>query len=140
MTISPLPREKINIFVVKVNLGSNQTYFVVLDKGGGIVELLNIILSVPLGAIFFPANQILNGLTFFFFDLTLVKELFYLKALQLISIAFHKYKRQVWMKTVLQKSSRLGMGLAPTGPQRKLDEFVNQIEFYACRLGSILFP
>ena len=81
MTIPPLPRKKFNVLIAKVNLGSSQSFFVVLNEGGGIVELLNVILSIPLGAVSFPTDQIFNGLIFFFFNLTLVEELFYLKVL-----------------------------------------------------------
>lgn len=54
--------------------------FVVFNKGGGSFEVFNIVPSVPLGAVSFLANKILNGLTFSFLDSILVKEFFYLKA------------------------------------------------------------
>ena len=44
------------------------------------------------------------------------------------------------MKTALQKSPRLGVGLAPIGQQSKRGKFANWIEFQACRLGDVLFP
>ena len=81
MTISPLLREKINVPVDKMSPGSSQACFVVVDKGVCIVKLFNIIPSIPLGTVPFLADQILNGSTFIFFDLTLVEESFYLKTL-----------------------------------------------------------
>lgn len=103
MTISPLSRKKINVFVGKVNPGSDQSCFVVFDEGGGIVKFLNVVLFVLLGAVSILTDQIFNGLAFYFLNLMLVEELFYLKACQLINIAFHKYKRWVGWKRLCKK-------------------------------------
>lgn len=92
MTISPLPKEKINIPIDEMSAGSSQeACFVVVNEGDGILKLFNVVPSVLLGVVSFLADQILNGLTLLFFDLTLIEESFYFKALQLISIAFQKY-------------------------------------------------
>lgn len=61
--------------------GSSQARFVVVDKGGGIVKLFNIVPSILLGTVPLPADQILNGPIFTFLDLTFIEEPFYLKAL-----------------------------------------------------------
>ena len=93
MTIFPLPRVKINVFVTKVGPGSSQNFFVILDKSICIIKLLKVVSSILLETILFPVNQILNDLFFSFLDLMLVENLFCLKTPQLISIIFHKYGR-----------------------------------------------
>lgn len=80
MTISPLLREKINIPINKMGPGSSQACFVVIDKDGGIVELFNIVPSIPLETVPLPADQILNSPAFTLFNLTFVKEPFYFRA------------------------------------------------------------
>lgn len=94
MTISLLLREKIIVFIGEVSPSSSwEVYFVVFNKSGGIVKLFNIIQSVILEVITFPEDQILNSLVFIFFDSTPVEESFYLKAFQLISIAFYNHEK-----------------------------------------------
>lgn len=94
MTISPLPREKINVPNHEMGSGSSKkAWFVVVDKGNGIVKCLNIVPSVPLRAVSFSVKPNTQWLYLFFFDSTLVEEFFYFKAFQLISIAFHKHGR-----------------------------------------------
>ena len=93
--ISPLLREKINVFVEKLGSGRSQASFVVIDEGSGIVKLFNIIPSILLGTVFFPADQVFDALAFSLFDLALVKEFLYLKTLHFIGIALNKYRRRV---------------------------------------------
>lgn len=56
MTISSLPKEKINILIAKINPGSSQTYFVVFNISGSIVKLLNNVSSIPFRAVSFLAD------------------------------------------------------------------------------------
>lgn len=79
MTIFLFLKEIINVPIDKMGLGSNQACFVVVNKGGGIIKIFNIIPSVPLKTVPFLTDQILNIMVFIFLDLTLVQELFYLK-------------------------------------------------------------
>lgn len=79
MTIFLLLKEIINMPIDKMGLGSNLACFVVVNKGGDLIKIFNIIPSVPLKTVPFLTDQILNIMAFIFFDLTLVQELFYLK-------------------------------------------------------------
>ena len=56
MTISPLLRGKINVFIEKMGPGRSQAGFVVVDEGGGLVKLFNVVLSSPLRTISFSAD------------------------------------------------------------------------------------
>lgn len=82
MIIYPLPRKIINISIDK--LGFDNSYkacLIFFSKDGGIVKLINIILSILVWAIVFLALEILNDFNFSFFDKILVKWFFYLKVL-----------------------------------------------------------
>lgn len=54
--ISFLLKEKINIFIIKVNFSNSQTYFVVFDIDSNIVKLFNILLFILFRAIYFLAD------------------------------------------------------------------------------------
>lgn len=54
MTISPLPRSKINIYIEKIGSSTSlNTYLVVVYKVNDVVELLEVILLVSFQAISF---------------------------------------------------------------------------------------
>lgn len=95
MIISPLLKEKIHIRIDKMGSGSSQACFILVDKVGSIVKLLNISLFIPFRTLPLLVDKIVNDLDNTIFDMIIVKEFFYLKALKLISITFDKYKRKV---------------------------------------------
>lgn len=60
--------------------GCGQTRFIVIDKGGGIIELFKVTLSIPFMTVLFSMDQKLNSSALIFRDLAFVEEFFYLRA------------------------------------------------------------
>lgn len=84
MTTSP-PTRKILTFLLSKDL------LVVANKVGGIVKVLNIILSILFRSIPGQANKIFNRATFIFFYRLLIKQIIYLKGFGDVNVTIDKY-------------------------------------------------
>lgn len=111
MTISSLPREKINIPINKVDSSSSQkTWFIVFDKSSGIVKLFNVVSSIPLKAVLFSADQGFNDFAFFFLTQHLLRSLSISKLFNLWVLPFTNTK--AWLKKNCLTKKSLGRGEA----------------------------
>lgn len=94
MTNSPLLGRKINAYIKNISSASSkQVSFVVIDKVGDIIEFLEVVPSIPFGAITFPMDQIFDRTAFSPLDNSFIEKSFYLKGLNGIDIAFYKDRK-----------------------------------------------
>lgn len=69
----------------------SKIFLIFTDQFGYVIEVFHVILTVPLWAIAGPANEILNGQVFSFFDCPPVEQAVDFKGFKIISVTVNKH-------------------------------------------------
>lgn len=79
-----------------------------MNKLGGIVKVLNVVLSIPLWVIASPINEILDCVILTFFNNLSMEQIFHLKRSGGLSIIIDKHKRQYIRTGTMKKLNGWG--------------------------------